>query len=403
MADDEIQAGERASKGMPSAQPLSPSTLQQHDAGSVDNSQSTRSGSIMIRRSSQRRWSMDSEELSDAIAGVVPSDVRSPKAQPVAEPTTPKRRKSMELSVNTQRSIERSNKLWEHAMSQPGTPLTAGLVPAALDGSFVCEGGSVTRKSSVVFSPNISIEEGPLVFPGNRDDDDDDDDDNNKNDRRASEILIAQHFDLGRKKSSRGGCGGGSLEEGGLLNMDEDNDGFEGGGGGGGQGGGGMAAVQLLFGQKDTVQELEELAKLTISQKFVHKWRWFVLSAVHLRFADSCDQQEDAFHAIGLFPFSSKLALGEGGAAPGAGGAGGGAPTSTALALSNGGGAAGAGGEMVAAATNGGYMMSHLHHSIYSHGSHHSQRFARPGDRPTRRATLFGSVVGVYRSAIQVS
>lgn len=93
----------------------------------------------------------------------------------------------------------------------------------------------------------------------------------------------------------------------------------------------------------------------------LNRWRRIVLCAVHLRFADCAGQQEDSFHHA-----SESEAF----------------PMATGLALSN--------------DTGGGGHSP----SIDLHSNKHKIS-SKPGDQPTRRATLFGSIVGIYRSAIQ--
>jgi len=143
-------------------------------------------------------------------------------------------------------------------------------------------------------------------------------DDSDSDESHLSQRLIAQHFDLealdaeGHEKKRAVA----------MTDMAGPAD------------AGSVAA--MMFGARSASTVMDD--GVPLSQKVAHKWRWFVLCSVHLRFADSAEQQVD-----------HRLTLG---------------------ARSSGG--------------DGGDDRAHLAH-----------------DRPTRRATLFGSVVGVYRSAIQ--
>ena len=167
-----------------------------------------------------------------------------------------------------------------------------------------------------------------------------------------SERLIAEHFDV-----AEGGAGSfevvqsegvgalGALGE--MFSRQRDGP----GGGGGG----------------------DDDDATAVPPRVLHRWRWFVLCTVHLRFADCAEQQEEPFHAAGLFPMATGLALAEDAAHGASGG-------------SNEGGGGGGGGD--GGGDDGG-------------DDEAGRRAPQVGDLPTRRATLFGSVVGVYRAAIQ--
>lgn len=86
-----------------------------------------------------------------------------------------------------------------------------------------------------------------------------------------------------------------------------------------------------------TLDDEESLQGWEISNRVAYKWCWFVLASVHLRFADCAEQQEDTFHAEGL-------------------------ATMTNLRL--------------------------------------KPDLVSRNDKPTRRATLFGNVIGTYRASI---
>lgn len=167
------------------------------------------------------------------------------------------------------------------------------------------------------------------------------------------------------------------------------------------------------------------------------RWRWFVNATVHLRFADCCEQQSDSFHQMGLFPMATALLLGETDAPPHRN------PVASLLhhqqptadaslsATSLPGGGGGEMGSLVddhsamegdsvgANALDGGAVVF-LSNSPRDYSAEGASvggqaeeqeeeeatrrmrlRAARPGDRPTRRATLVGSVIGVYRSSTQ--
>ena len=155
------------------------------------------------------------------------------------------------------------------------------------------------------------------------------------------------------------------------------------------------------------------------------RWRWFVNATVHLRFADCCEQQTDAFHAMGLFPMSTNLALGETDAPAanpalkrsggrGGGGEGGMATESSLLDESSylgmivppqlheeapGDGSSSSSVEREPR-NDGASLVMDMEHQKQHGRHHHRHRAPKPGDRPTRRATLFGSVVGIYRSGM---
>jgi len=74
-------------------------------------------------------------------------------------------------------------------------------------------------------------------------------------------------------------------------------------------GGGGGVISSFLVGDKDRAYWALEMAKFKLSPKAQHKWRWFVTCMVHLRFADSAEQQIWPFHAKGVFPMATKLTL----------------------------------------------------------------------------------------------
>jgi hypothetical protein len=91
------------------------------------------------------------------------------------------------------------------------------------------------------------------------------------------------------------------------------------------------AGVLSAFMAGSTVDE-KSLAGWDLSKRVAHKWRWFVLATVHLRFADCAEQQED------LFSTGEEYSL------------------------------------------------------LANVGENH---------KPTRRATLFGNVIGVYRTSVE--
>jgi len=84
----------------------------------------------------------------------------------------------------------------------------------------------------------------------------------------------------------------------------------------------------------------ESLVGWTLSAHVAHRWRWFVLVTVHLRFADCAEQHEDLFH-------------------------------------------------------------SQEHHSLLSSAGQPEEVHHEANSKPTRRATLFGNVIGVYQTPVQ--
>ncbi len=189
------------------------------------------------------------------------------------------------------------------------------------------------------------------------------------------------------------------------------------------------------------------------------RWRWFVNAMVHLRFADCCEQQTDSFHASGLFPMATALVLGETDAPAERN------PVANLLlqqkhssdasvstvhhrnhpsqqqqqqqqqrqrqydddgvqsalsfadegsfVMAGGGGLDG--GEVVFLENDdqqqqpqqqqerqdGQEVGDYTQEGGEDEQQQQRQRLGRPGDRPTRRATLFGSVIGIYRSSTQ--
>jgi len=105
--------------------------------------------------------------------------------------------------------------------------------------------------------------------------------------------------------------------------------------------------------------EADDVDDLKLSPIVAHRWRWFVYSLVHLRFADCAEQQTVALHRHGHYPMATELALADD-TKPG------GHSSSS------------------SDSTNGSVDVGPV-----------------PGDRPTRRASLFGSVIGTYHSGIQ--
>jgi hypothetical protein len=85
---------------------------------------------------------------------------------------------------------------------------------------------------------------------------------------------------------------------------------------------------------------VESLVGWNLSARVAHKWRWFVLVTVHLRFADCAEQHEDLFHTA-------------------------------------------------------------EHHSLLSSVGQPEEIHYEADSKPTRRATLFGNVIGVYETPVQ--
>ena len=104
--------------------------------------------------------------------------------------------------------------------------------------------------------------------------------------------------------------------------------------------------------------EADDVNDLELSPMVAHRWRWFVYTLVHLRFADCAEQQATGLHRYGHYPMATELALADD-TKPG-------------------------GSSSSSDSTNGSVDQGPV-----------------PGGRPTRRASLFGSVIGTYRSGIQ--
>jgi hypothetical protein len=117
------------------------------------------------------------------------------------------------------------------------------------------------------------------------------------------------------------------------------------------EGAGGVSALASFMAHRSA----EADDTLALSPMVAYRWKWFVTAFVHLRFADCAEQQQVALHNHGLFPMATELALAD---------------------------------DAKKGSSSG--------DSVTNESAAPS-----PGGRPTRRATLFGSVMGVYRAAVQ--
>jgi len=181
--------------------------------------------------------------------------------------------------------------------------------------------------------------------------------------------------------------------------------------------GGSQEAISVFasfLGESHDGHEAAELAAWALPLKVAHAWKRLVLATVHLRFADSAEQQADPFHAAGVYPMASHLSLASNVAQHN--------PLSRVERIA----------EVMRRRRDASFNSTEQNNKSGSSSSNNGkfgkknvsaarallapaaeapalqqqQKLAapvvsHPGDRPTRRASLFGSLVGAYRCGTQ--
>lgn len=195
-----------------------------------------------------------------------------------------------------------------------------------------------------------------------------------------------------------------------LLLADEADDEYRTGSVDGGAGGShgpteAISAFASFLGESHDGHEAVELAAWALPPKVAHAWKRLVLATVHLRFADSAEQQADPFHAAGVYPMASHLSLASNVTQHN--------PLSRTERIaevlrrrrdasfssssSSSKPVNSKGKKKVSAAQS---MLPPVEESP-AKKKKAAPVVSHPGDRPTRRASLFGSLVGAYRCGTQ--
>jgi hypothetical protein len=219
------------------------------------------------------------------------------------------------------------------------------------------------------------------------------------NGRVVSDIKNADAEDRGSESSEASHASAHLMKEQlDILLADETGDEYRTGVVGGGGGGpsealSAFAAFLSAGGNRDDAAARQELAAWLLPSRVAHAWRRFVLCAVHLRFADSAEQQHVSCHAgRRVFPMATPLALAAD-AQPGH------RPETRAQRAEDEAARRANACPSQATPPPGQPALPAEFAARFAAARAELPRVRHPGDRPTRRASLFGRVVGTYRCA----